>query len=111
MVVTFRPGARNEDDDDMPDETDVSGVRMTLDEFRVAVRSDLVEKFGDRLGKTTIMTDTLHVRPRWVLFAWIDGRAPTMSFPFASGSGADEEGQFRDYMRRVILTLSRKLSD
>ncbi len=111
MMVTLRPGAHDDDDDDMPDEIDVPGVRLTLDEFRVAVRNDLVEKFGDRLGKTTIMTDTLHVRPRWVLFAWIDGRAPTMSFPFATGSGAEEEGQYRDYMRRVILTLSRKLAD
>ena len=80
---------------------------MTLDEFRSAVSQELGKKFGDRLGKLTIVTDRFHVRPRWLLFAWVDGRAPTTSFPFASGSGDEEEGQFRDFMKRVILTLSR----
>jgi hypothetical protein len=80
---------------------------MTLDEFRAAATDGLEKKFGDRLGKMTSVTDHLHVRPRWVLFAWVDGRAPTTSFPFASGSGDDEPVQFQEFMRRVILTLSR----
>jgi len=81
---------------------------MTLDEFRTEVSRALTHKFGERLGKVTIVTDSLHVRPRWVLFAWIDGRAPTVSFPFACGSGADEENQFQEFLKRVLLTLSRK---
>jgi hypothetical protein len=81
---------------------------MTIDEFRSAVGLQLTEKFGDRLGKMTVVTDSVHVRPRWIVFAWIDGQAPTISFPFAAGSGDDEESQFRDFMRRVILTLSRR---
>ena len=81
---------------------------MTIDEFRLAVSEALVQKFGERLGKVTIVTDSLHVRPRWVLFAWIDGKAPTISFPFACGSGEDEENQFREFIKRVLLTLSRR---
>jgi hypothetical protein len=81
---------------------------VTLDEFRTAVSQRLTSKFGARLGKTTIVTDALHVRPRWILFAWVDGRPPTSSFPFASGSGDDEESQFQEFMKRVISTLSRK---
>jgi hypothetical protein len=81
---------------------------MTLDEFRIAVIKGLTTKFGGRLGKVTFMTDSLHVRPRWTMFAWIDGRAPKTSFPFASERGVGEDEQFRDFMKRVIFTLSRK---
>ncbi len=83
---------------------------MTLEEFRAAVREALVKKFGDRLGKMTIVTDSLNIRPRWILFAWVDGRAPTVSFPFAPGSGDDEPRQFDEYIKRTVLTLARKPS-
>jgi hypothetical protein len=80
---------------------------MTLDQFRVAVSQALKARFGVRLGKMTVVNDVIHVRPRWLLFAWIDGRAPKTSFPFASGGGDDEDRQFQEFMRRVIFTLSR----
>ena len=80
---------------------------MTLDEFRSAVSTGLTAKFGGRLGKVTIVTDAIHVRPRWLVFAWVDGRAPSASFPFSTGAG-DEAEQFSAFMRRVILTLSRQ---
>jgi hypothetical protein len=83
---------------------------MTLDQFNAAVREALAKKFGDRLGKMTVVTDNLHVRPRWLLFAWVDGRAPTVSFPFATGSGDDEPRQFDEFIKRTILTLARKPS-
>ena len=76
----------------------VAGSSLTLDEFREAVGRQLSAKFGDRLGKVTIVSDTVHVRSRWILFAWIDGLPPTISFPFASGSGEEEEGQSVDFM-------------
>ena len=83
---------------------------MTLDEFRTAVIKGLTARFGGRLGKVTVMTDSLNVRPRWTMFAGLDGRPPKTSFPFSSEPAADEDERFRDFMRRVIFTLSRKAS-
>jgi hypothetical protein len=81
---------------------------MTLDEFRTAVIKGLTARFGGRLGKVTFMTDRLHVRPRWTMFAWVDGKPPTASFPFPSAPEDGGDVQFQDFMRRVIFTLSRK---
>lgn len=81
---------------------------MTLDEFRQAVNLELTAHFGKRLGKVTIVTDSIPVRHRWLLFVWIDGRAPLASFPFTSGSQEDGKERFPSFMTRVIVTLSRR---
>lgn len=83
---------------------------MTLDDFRLAVNLGLTAHFGERVGKVMIVTDPIPVRHRWLVFVWIDGRAPLASIAFTSGSQEDEKERFPSFMRRVIVTLSHRPS-